>query len=91
MKILMVGFSNKGPKGPRDNAWLGNTATVARLYKGRKLVGQCIDTPNAIACAARHVGASRVIDGFGEPVAISPDRLAAGGWMQLGESGFIAA
>lgn len=92
MQIVIVGFNAKGPKGARDNAWLGSTVGVAKLYgAGGKILGQCFDTPNAIACAVKHCGAVRVIDGFGDVAKVDADRVAAGGWMSLADSGFKGA
>lgn len=92
MQIAIVGFNAKGPKRARDNSWLGNTVGVAKLYgAGGKFLGQCFDTPNAIACAVKHCGAVRVVDGFGGAGKIDADRVAAGGWMSLEASGFKGA
>ncbi len=34
-----------------DNNWLGITCTIAHLWEGKKIVGTCLDTPNAVAYA----------------------------------------
>ena len=65
-----------------------NTCGLARLYRGRTLIGLCHDTPNAIASAMKHSGATRAVDVFGEPVEVSPAGLAAGGWMPVAQSGW---
>ena len=67
-----------------------STVGVARLYKGRKEIGLCIDSPNSIACAMRFSGATRAVDTFGGKVKISKERLDAGGWIALELSGYQA-
>ena len=89
MEIVIVGGSSK-ITGRNDNAWIGSTAGVAKIYKDKKLIGVCLDTPNAIASAMKHAGATHAVDVFGDRVKIDPATLAAGGWMTVGQSGWSA-
>ena len=46
--------------------------------------GLCHDTPSAM----KYSGATRAVDVFGDTVKRDPARLAAGGWMPVGLSGW---
>ena len=91
MQIALVGFTKSASGRRGDNAWIGSTCTVATLYRGKKMVGTCLDTPNAIACAVKHTSATRAVDGFGETVKLDANRVEHGGWMQIERAGFVAA
>lgn len=68
-----------------------STCGVAKLYKGKKELGLCFDTPNSIACAMKHSGAKRALNALGEVVKIDRDRLLAAGWMNIESSGYQSA
>ena len=85
MQIVMVGGVGK-----KSAARIGNTCGLARIYDGRKLIGLCLDTPNSIASAMKHSGATRAVDMFGDRVEIDATTLAAGGWMKVEQSGWSA-
>ena len=89
MQIIMVGGSNK-IRGKNANSWIGSTSGVAKLYKKTRFIGVCLDTPNSIASAMKHSGATHALDVFGARVEIDPARLAAGGWMPVSQSGWAA-
>lgn len=82
MKILIVNKTNKD---------IGCTVTVAKLYnKDRKLIGTCIDTPNAIACARFHIKEIFVVkDGFGD-IVFTPKESVVNNKKPLKFSGFKA-
>lgn len=83
MKVIIIQASKQNP--------IGNTVTVAKLYKGRTLVGSCIDTPNAIATAIAHGKGTRAVNGFGEKVKMPAARVASCRANPLTFSGFVAA
>jgi hypothetical protein len=84
MKIILAGTTKRDP--------IGNTTTVAKLYDHEgKLLGRCIDTPNAIATALFHVkGVALVKTGFGEYVNPSKYPIAANKHNPLSFSGYKA-
>jgi hypothetical protein len=67
------------------------TSGVASLYKRNKLVGYCLDTPNAIACVIGNKLAASAKDCFGEQVSVDKNRIANKGWLQIESCGFIKA
>lgn len=84
MKTILAGTTNKDP--------IGNTATVAKLYDHEgKLLGRCIDTPNAIGTALFHIkGIALIKNGFGEYVNPSKYPIAANKHKPLSFSGYKA-
>jgi hypothetical protein len=65
------------------------TSGMASLYKRGKLVGYCLDTPNAIACVVGNKLATTAKDCFGEVVVVDKNRAANRGWLKLESCGFV--
>lgn len=84
MKIILAGITKQDP--------IGNTATVAKLYDhDGKLLGRCIDTPNAVATVLFHVkGVALVKNGFGEYINPSKYPVDANKHNPLSFSGYKA-
>lgn len=82
MQIILAGITKLDP--------IGNTTTVAKLYDSEgKLLGRCIDTPNAIATVIFHVkGVALVKDGLGEYINPSKYPVAANKHNPLSFSGY---
>lgn len=84
MQIILAGTTKQDP--------IGNTATAAKLYDCEgKLLGRCIDTPNAVGTALFHIkGVAIVKDGFGEYINPSKYPVAANKHNPLSFSGYKA-
>lgn len=82
MQILIAQASKQNP--------IGNTVAVATLFKGKKEIGRCMDTPNAIAAGMFHTGATRAVNGFGERVTMTKKRIQDNHGMSLASICFTA-
>lgn len=82
MQILIINKSSKD---------IGCTVGVAKLYNNEgKLLGRCIDTPNAIACARFHMKEIFMVkDAFGDLV-FTPKELIVNSKKPLKFSGYKA-
>lgn len=68
-----------------------NAAGLAKLYNVEgKLIGRCMDTPNAIGCVlGSNLGVALVIGTFGEIRTSDKDTIKNKGWMTLKTAMFV--
>ena len=73
----------------KDEQGLPVTCAMAKLYKRNKLVGYCLDTPNAIACVIGNGFATKAFNTFGELVKLEKNRIKNNGWLSIDKCKFI--
>lgn len=72
----------------KDVQGLPVTCGMVKLYKSSKLVGYCLDTPNAVACAIGNGLANKAIDMFGAEIKVSENRIENKGWLSIDDCKF---
>ncbi len=79
--------TRKQPKA-YDNSWIGNmnAAHPCKLYKGTKIVGYCVDTPNAIAFGMKQTGADKAVSKF---QTFTRSKTNIDGFESLNKKGFV--